>query len=69
MADPSLLSILIIVAGAVLLTAVVRAVGTSTCRVVWTSCWCPLQKRHVTVGFRLLAAFGDVESTGTSMRR
>jgi hypothetical protein len=38
-------------AGAALLTAVVLTVGTSTRRVVWTSFWCPLQKRHVTVGF------------------
>lgn len=45
------LPIVILVAGAALLTAAGLAVGTSTRRVIWKSFWCPLKKRHVTVGF------------------
>src|SRR5215510_16444523 len=45
------LCILMLIAVIVLLTAAVLAVGTSTRRVVWKSFRCPLNTRHVTVGF------------------
>src|SRR5262245_32441100 len=45
------LSILVLMAGVVLLTAAVLAVGTSTRRVVWKSFRCPINMLHVTVGF------------------
>lgn len=53
------LSILIAVAGAALLIVIVLATRTSMHRVVWKSFWCPLQQRHVTVGFLTDRSQGD----------
>jgi hypothetical protein len=51
MIEAWIVPILIVVAGAALLIAFMRAVATPTCRVAWKSFRCPLKKRHVTVGF------------------
>lgn len=51
MFDTWMLTILMAVAGAALLIVIVLAGGASMHRVVWKSFRCPLQPRHVTVGF------------------